>query len=158
MKKVVISVVATIVVLFFLAQTGLLAPFGIKQLSIFRKNEATADEVLGSIEGIESAEIHPGKQEGVLDIILSVLRDVDPRDDIFFAMADRRCPIIAMQYEESKLEDIFLRLTEADAAAPASEAEESVQSVDADEGEAEYTSQFSTAAYRVEEDEEGKGE
>ena len=50
MKKVVISVVATIVVLFFLAQTGLLAPFGIKQLSIFRKNEATADEAKSSGE------------------------------------------------------------------------------------------------------------
>ncbi|MBQ8275748.1 MAG: ATP-binding cassette domain-containing protein [Clostridia bacterium] len=124
-----------------------------------RCDEATADEVLGSIEGIESAEIHPGKQEGVLDITLSVLRDVDPRDDIFFAMADRRCPIIAMQYEESKLEDIFLRLTEADAAAPAVEAEEDVQSAATDEGEAEYTSQFSTAAYRVEEEnEEGKEE
>ena len=35
MKKIVISVVATILVLFLLAQTGLLAPFGIKQLSIF---------------------------------------------------------------------------------------------------------------------------
>ena len=37
MKKIVISVVATIVVLFLLAQTGALAPFGIKQLSIFGK-------------------------------------------------------------------------------------------------------------------------
>ena len=39
MKKVIISVVATVVVLFFLAQTGLLAPFGIKQLSFRRDYE-----------------------------------------------------------------------------------------------------------------------
>ena len=38
MKKVVISVIATILVLFFLAQTGLLAPFGIKQLSFFTRH------------------------------------------------------------------------------------------------------------------------
>ena len=38
MKKVVISVVATILVLFILAQTGLLAPFGIKQLSFFTRH------------------------------------------------------------------------------------------------------------------------
>ena len=44
MKKIAISVVATIVVLFLLAQTGLLAPFGIKQLSVFREKSATSDE------------------------------------------------------------------------------------------------------------------
>lgn len=38
MKKVVISVIATILVLFLLAQTGLLAPFGIKQLSFFTRH------------------------------------------------------------------------------------------------------------------------
>ena len=37
MKKIVISVIATIAVLFILAQTGLLAPFGIKQLSVRRE-------------------------------------------------------------------------------------------------------------------------
>lgn len=39
MKKVVLPVVATLVVLFLLAQTGLLAPFGIKQLSFFRAKD-----------------------------------------------------------------------------------------------------------------------
>ena len=38
MKKYVIAVVATIATLFLLAQTGLLAPFGIKQLSFTREN------------------------------------------------------------------------------------------------------------------------
>ena len=44
MKKIFISVIATLVVLFFLAQTGLLAPFGIKQLSVFRKPESDTKE------------------------------------------------------------------------------------------------------------------
>ena len=48
MKKVVISVVATILVLFILAQTGLLAPFGVKQLSIFREKSETSDEARSS--------------------------------------------------------------------------------------------------------------
>lgn len=47
MKKIVISIIATIIVLFLLAQTGVLAPFGIKQLSFTRrwgeKNEETAE-------------------------------------------------------------------------------------------------------------------
>ena len=50
MKKVVISVIATIAVLFFLAQTGLLTPFGVKQLSILRRNDATEDQASASGE------------------------------------------------------------------------------------------------------------
>ena len=48
MKKVIITIIATLVVLFFLAQMGLLAPFGIKQLSCTRTpddKEATVDSV-----------------------------------------------------------------------------------------------------------------
>lgn len=37
MKKYVLTIIATLLVLFLLAQTGILAPFGIKQLSFFRK-------------------------------------------------------------------------------------------------------------------------
>ncbi len=50
MKKVVISVVATILVLFFLAEMGLLTPFGIKQLSIFRKKEDDTEQSQSSGE------------------------------------------------------------------------------------------------------------
>lgn len=41
MKKIAISVAATMVVLFLLAQTGVLAPFGIKQLSVFREKDTS---------------------------------------------------------------------------------------------------------------------
>ncbi|MBK6088483.1 family 2 glycosyl transferase [Ruminococcus difficilis] len=56
MKKIVISVIATIVVLFFLAQTGLLAPFGIKQLSVFgRENRKSSDVDTSSEEYMDTA-------------------------------------------------------------------------------------------------------
>ena len=56
MKKIVISVVATIVVLFFLAQTGLLAPFGIKQLSVFgRENKKSSDVDTSSEEYMDTS-------------------------------------------------------------------------------------------------------
>ena len=42
MKKYVIAVVATIATLFLLAQTGLLAPFGIKQLSFTREKKTVS--------------------------------------------------------------------------------------------------------------------
>ena len=58
MKKVFITILATLVTLFFLAETGLLAPFGIKQITLFsrpkpekdnvdEKNEITTDTVTG---------------------------------------------------------------------------------------------------------------
>ena len=59
MKKIVISVVATILVLFLLAQTGLLAPFGIKQLSIFGKDhikhnysENSSEEYMDTVKNL----------------------------------------------------------------------------------------------------------
>ena len=49
MKKYVLTVLATLLVLFLLAQTGVLAPFGIKQLSFFRsKYEKKSASVSGS--------------------------------------------------------------------------------------------------------------
>ena len=58
MKKVFITILATLVTLFFLAEVGLLAPFGIKQITLFsrpkpekdnvdEKNEITTDTVTG---------------------------------------------------------------------------------------------------------------
>ncbi len=55
MKKVVISIVATIVVLFILAQTGLLAPFGIKQLSFTRENAESDGAETSNEEYLDSA-------------------------------------------------------------------------------------------------------
>ncbi|MBQ7699138.1 MAG: family 2 glycosyl transferase [Clostridia bacterium] len=46
MKKVIITVAVTLVCLFILAQTGLLAPFGIHQLSIFRKKEQESTDLV----------------------------------------------------------------------------------------------------------------
>ena len=51
MKKIAISVLATVAVLFILAQTGVLAPFGIKQLSFRReKAEHSAEDKVSSEE------------------------------------------------------------------------------------------------------------
>ncbi|MBQ2767992.1 MAG: ATP-binding cassette domain-containing protein [Clostridia bacterium] len=122
-----------------------------------RCDEETAEEVLMAINGVERMSMMHTKDEGVLDITLDTDRAYDPRDDIFFAMADRRCAIIAMRYEESTLEDIFLRLTDSDREVPASEEETEKEIFGVDLERTEYTSQFSTAGYSIEDDENGKG-
>ena len=43
MKKIVIAVVATLLSLFILAQTGILAPFGIRQISLFTRDKVEDD-------------------------------------------------------------------------------------------------------------------
>ncbi|MBR1482928.1 MAG: family 2 glycosyl transferase [Ruminococcus sp.] len=56
MKKIVISIVATIAVLFILAQTGVLAPFGIKQLSFYREKAVRTTEDKTIIEEFTDTE------------------------------------------------------------------------------------------------------
>lgn len=50
MKKYVISIIATLVVLFLLAQTGFLAPFGIKQISLFTRDKQKNTDSNGANE------------------------------------------------------------------------------------------------------------
>lgn len=119
-----------------------------------RCDAETAEAALLSIAGVERMSMMQTKEEDVLDVTLDISRDIDPRDDIFFAMADLRKPIISMRYEESTLEDIFLRLTDENAAVQV-EAPDEPEASDGDE-EA-YTSQFSTEGYKVEDmDEAGE--
>lgn len=55
MKKYAIGVVSTLLVLFILAQTGLLAPFGIKQISFMRENEGGKEVDTVNEEYVDSA-------------------------------------------------------------------------------------------------------
>ena len=129
---------------------SLISPTNKLHMSI-RCDAETAEQALLPIDGVERISMMQTAGD-VLELTLETNREADPRDDIFFAMAELRRPIIAMRYEESTLEDIFLRLTEDDAVEAV--AEESAEAPE-DGGEA-YTSMFSTAGYRVEEDVEEK--
>lgn len=44
----------------------------------------------------------------------STKEDTDIREEVFFKMADERCPILEMQSKKVSLEEIFLELTEDD--------------------------------------------
>ena len=132
---------------------SLVSPTNKLHLSI-RCDAETAEEVLLPINGVERLTWQNTKTEGVLDVTLDISRETDPRDDIFFAMADLRKPIIAMRYEESTLEDIFLRLTDEDEGAVIPE-DEPEETADTDSTREEtYTNMFSTEGYHVEDDAE----
>ena len=86
MKKYVIAVVATIATLFLLAQTGLLAPFGIKQLSFTRENgdkDAVRFDFFPLSKGNENyiREVRKVGDEEVTTIYKATFKDQDDDDD-----------------------------------------------------------------------------
>lgn len=90
--------------------------------------------VLDSIEGIETIEALSSPEEGVHDYRLQITRDSDLRDTLFFAMAEKRCAVIAMEREVSSLESIFLALTDTPAEADPAEAVEAEDASEAADG------------------------
>lgn len=90
--------------------------------------------VLDSIEGIETIEALSSSEEGVHDYRLQITRDSDLRDTLFFAMAEKRCAVIAMEREVSSLESIFLALTDTPAEADPAEAVEAEDASEAADG------------------------
>ena len=68
-------------------------------------------EVLDGFEIIQNINMSAAKTPGVIDLTLSVSREKDIRDDIFFAMAEKRYAVITMEKEDTSLESVFLSLT-----------------------------------------------
>lgn len=96
-------------------------------------------EILSGMEGILSCEQIPSSSS-ILELKLTVSKDHDLRDGIFFAMAEHRIPVLTMELEELTLEDIFLSLTDGEgtvdedtAADPSTPAEEQTEKEDEDQ-------------------------
>ena len=86
------------------------SPFDKLHLSV--KGDAKGvKEVLGKFEDIQNVNIYASKTPGVIEMTLSVPKERDIRDDIFFAMAERRYAVITMEKEDTSLESVFLSLT-----------------------------------------------
>jgi len=67
---------------------------------------------LGALGAVSFAE----DEEGLTHITVEETAERDMRDEIFYAMADARCPIIEMTLAVASLEDVFLELTQEDGA------------------------------------------
>ena len=97
-----------------------------------RGSAEDVSEVLGGIDGILDCK-QISEEDGVITLSLNVTKERDLRDDIFFAMAERRIPVLTMEAEELDLEDVFLSLTDGEQP----EAEESEESEETEEMEKE---------------------
>ena len=69
---------------------------------------------LGQIEGVKNVTAADAKEEYAWNVTVSTNEDRDVREEVFFKMADAKCPIIEMQSRKVSLEEIFLELTEDD--------------------------------------------
>lgn len=68
-------------------------------------------EVLKNIKDIETFDIHNSVDENAVDILVKTAQQIDIREEIFYAMADAKCPITYMKVSNMSLEDVFLELT-----------------------------------------------
>ena len=69
---------------------------------------------LGQIEGVKNVTAADAKEEHAWNVTVSTNEDSDVREEVFFKMADAKCPILEMQSKKVSLEEIFLELTEDD--------------------------------------------
>ena len=69
---------------------------------------------LEQIEGVKNVTAADAKEEHAWNVNISTNEDRDVREEVFFKMADAKCPILEMQSRKVSLEEIFLELTEDD--------------------------------------------
>ena len=77
-----------------------------------KADEAGARAVLKSIEGVNTVtKLSENETEGTVTLKVTTAPEADLRDEIFFAMAERRYAVLSTETVEQSLEEIFLSLT-----------------------------------------------
>ena len=77
-----------------------------------KADEEGARRVLESIEGVNTITTEDvSKENGTVTLKVTTTAETDLRDDIFFAMAERRYAVLSTETVEQSLEEIFLSLT-----------------------------------------------
>ena len=66
------------------------------------------------VDNIQEMIYHESLVPGACDFPVKIAGEQDMRENIFFALADAKCPILKMQPTNMTLEEVFLKLTEDD--------------------------------------------
>ena len=64
------------------------------------------------VENIQEVIYHDSLVKGACDVNVKVSGEQDIRENIFFALAEMKCPILKMQSGNMSLEEVFLKLTD----------------------------------------------
>lgn len=70
------------------------------------------EKVLAGMEGISTYNIENGREKDSTEAVIETEENKDIREELFFALAEKKMPLLEMQLTEKSLEDIFLELTQ----------------------------------------------
>lgn len=88
---------------------------GRNQLMIaVRSDKESLEKLLAGTEGISTYSIESGREKDSVEAIIETEENKEIREELFFALAEKKMPLLAMQLTEKSLEDIFLELTQDD--------------------------------------------
>lgn len=73
-------------------------------------------EALSTLDILKDINMTPSSEEGVMTVVVEAGVDSDIREDVFYALAKKKCPILQMRPMDVSLEEIFLNLTTVEAA------------------------------------------
>ena len=79
---------------------------------LYQPEEGEIRKALDLVENIEDLIYHNSIVPGACDFTVKISGDVDMRENIFFALAEAKCPILKMQSSNMSLEEVFLQLTD----------------------------------------------
>jgi gliding motility-associated transport system ATP-binding protein len=85
--------------------------------------ESSIREALETLDILKDISMTPSSEDGVITVVVEAGVDSDIREDVFYALAKKKCPILQMRPMDVSLEEIFLNLTTVEAAPSAARSE-----------------------------------
>lgn len=85
---------------------------GAQEIELTVKGDSDAlSEVLRSVEGMDHYQMNSSEKDGLSYVTVYAQKACDIREELFFAFADARLPIMQMNVITKSLEEVFLSLT-----------------------------------------------
>lgn len=72
------------------------------------------EQALQGIQQVDEVKVESPEKEGLLPVNITVEGDADVREEVFYSLADAKCPIFEMTTSSMSLEEVFLELTRTD--------------------------------------------
>lgn len=69
--------------------------------------ESEIRKALDMVENIQEVIYHDSLVKGACDFTIKLSGDMDMRENIFFALAEVKCPILKMRSSNMSLEEVF---------------------------------------------------
>ena len=68
--------------------------------------------ILSKVSDVSKFELADTEENEYTKVFVSSSADKDVRENVFYAFATAKCPIVSMQYSSLSLEDVFIKVTE----------------------------------------------